>query len=43
MSQVYPQDRGQSYSIALANRLDRHLAERGGRMALMWRPASMSE
>jgi protoporphyrinogen oxidase len=30
MFQVYPQDRGQSYSIALANRLDRHLAERGG-------------
>jgi protoporphyrinogen oxidase len=26
MFQVYPQDRGQSYSIALANRLDRHLA-----------------
>jgi protoporphyrinogen oxidase len=30
MFQVYPQDRGQSYSIALANRLDRHLIERGG-------------
>jgi protoporphyrinogen oxidase len=26
MFQVYPQDRGQSYSIELANRLDRHLA-----------------
>ena len=30
MFQVYPQDRGQNYSIALANRLDRHLAEHGG-------------
>lgn len=29
MFQVYPQDRGQSYSIELANRLDRFLAERG--------------
>lgn len=30
MFQVYPQDRGQSYSIALANRLDRYLATQGG-------------
>ncbi len=30
MFQVYPQDRGQSYSIALANRLDAHLADQGG-------------
>jgi protoporphyrinogen oxidase len=30
MFQVYPQDRGQNYSIALANRLDAFLASRPG-------------